>query len=461
VNQVNAQEKPTSDQAPPKIQLPSAFLEYIKKKIEGKNKNDKLGGRPNLISSFAKDGKNMDEQVSLATDKVLNILEDAWLKGRPCSRIAHDYEISNDTMWRVLKDLEPFKESIKELLLTTPRARKWFVEELEISDYETVQNYIKRAKREGLKNWKATLINTRRFWTWTNYKSPEKWSADEVHDYLATLTGGAQSQMLDGIRKVAPQIRDESSSQYVGVGMFRAKLQQRKKDLFGAEVKMIIDALNKRGLKHEATIFKIHIQTGAREGAKDSSAGMVGLRWSYFKNDFHNVDDFETKVHGGIWWRNCPLDVFFPELPEELRALWIKRGKPTDDKVVNGYDELKTLYATIRRILTEEYGGKVDPSLMKEFSTIRCHDADKLHVNMLWEAGVPLEVVAGQFLGKNEGVGLMGRGWLAIDVIKKHYLSLTQRSHRFQRIQQNVRDYAQKVLVEGLTYDVKESEMRT
>jgi hypothetical protein len=223
---------------------------------------------------------------------------------------------------------------------------------------------------------------------------------------------------------------------------------------------MIIDALNKRGLKYEATLFKLHLQTGAREGAKDSSAGMTGFRWSNFKNDFHAVDDYETKVHGGIWWRNCPLDVLFSELPEELRALWIKRGRPTDDKILSGYKELKRMYETMRRILKEEYEGKVDPSLAKEFSTIRCHDADKLHVNMLWEAGVPLEVVAGQFLGKNEGVGLMGRGWLAIDVIKKHYLSLTQRSHRFQRIQQNVRDYAQKVLVEGGTYDVKESEMR-
>lgn len=210
---MNAQtEKQTNDQSsPPKIELPSDFLEYINKKIEANGS----GGRPHLLAVLKKQGKD-------AKEVLLNILEDAWLKGRPCSKIAHDYEVSNDTMWRVLKELEPFKESIKELLLKNPRARKWFIEELEISDYETVQNYIKRAKRESLKNWKATLINTRRFWTWTNYKSPEKWSADEVHDYLATLTGGAQSQMLDGIRKVAPQIRDESSSQYVGVGMWKS-----------------------------------------------------------------------------------------------------------------------------------------------------------------------------------------------------------------------------------------------
>ena len=448
---MNAQtDKPTNNESPPKIELPSDFLEYINSKLQANG----AGGRPHLLSALVKQGKD-------AKEVLLDILEDAWLKGRPIGKIAKDYGTSYDSIWRVLKDLNQYKPTISELLLATPRAKKWFVEELETSDYETVQNYIKRAKREGLKNWKGTIKNARRFWTWTRYKSPENWTADNVHDYLMTMTGGAQSGMLDSIRKVAPQIRDDTSSQYVGVGMFRAKLQQRKKDLFGAEVKMIVDALRKHKLKFEATAFKLHIQTGAREGAKDTSAGMTGLRWSYFKNDFHTVDDYETKVHGGIYWRNCPLDIFFPELPDELRALWIQRGRPADEKLIQGgYKELKQVYRTIRAVLTEEYQGKVDPSLAKEFSTIRCHDADKLHVNMLWEAGVPLEVVAGQYLGKNEGIGLMGRGWLAIDVIKKHYLSLTQRSHRFQKIQQNVREYAQKVLVEGGTYDVKESEMR-
>ena len=71
-----------------------------------------------------------------------------------------------------------------------PRAKKWFVEELETSDYETIQNYIKRAKREGLKNWKSTLKNARRMWTFSKYKAPENWSADDVHDYLMTLSAG-------------------------------------------------------------------------------------------------------------------------------------------------------------------------------------------------------------------------------------------------------------------------------
>jgi hypothetical protein len=79
---------------------------------------------------------------------------------------------------------------------------------------------------------------------------------------------------------------------------------------------------------------------------------------------------------------------------------------------------------------------------LKEFITLRPHDADKIDVNLLWEAEIPLEVVAGQFLGQSEGIGLMGRGWLDINVIKKHYLSLTQCSERFKKLQNQVHVYS-------------------
>jgi len=60
--------------------------------------------------------------------------------------------------------------------------------------------------------------------------------------------------------------------------------------------------------------------------------------------------------------------------------------------------------------------------------------ADKIHVNLLWEAKVPLEVVAGQFIGRGEALGPVGRIWLSTDTIKKRYLSLTQRSGRYKEM---------------------------
>jgi hypothetical protein len=74
--------------------------------------------------------------------------------------------------------------------------------------------------------------------------------------------------------------------------------------------------------------------------------------------------------------------------------------------------------------------------------TLRPHDADKIHVNLLWEAGVPLEVTCGKYIGRGEGIGLMGRGWLDINTVKKHYLSLTERSERIRRLRKQVQAYS-------------------
>jgi len=80
--------------------------------------------------------------------------------------------------------------------------------------------------------------------------------------------------------------------------------------------------------------------------------------------------------------------------------------------ILRGYKELREIYKRIRQALKEYWKGKLDPSLYTELHTLRPHDADKIHCNLLWEAEVPLEVVAGQYLGQGDGIGLMGRIWL-------------------------------------------------
>lgn len=129
-------------------------------------------------------------------------------------------------------------------------------------------------------------------------------------------------------------------------------------------------------------------------------------------------------------------------MPQRLKELWILRGKPTTEKLIGYYKKLSKIYKEIRQTLAKHYQGKLEPSLFEELATLKPHDADKIHVNLLWEAGVPIEVVAGQFIGKGEGIGLMGRIWLSTDTIKKHYLSLTQRSERYKRLLKQVEKYS-------------------
>jgi hypothetical protein len=415
-------------------QIPLEFLNYVHEKVEKKVNNQ--GGRPHFLQILAKDHDVIEE--------TLNIVELAWIKDRPLGSIGSDYGTNYLTIYRILKDLEPLKAQLANYLKTATRRKKWYLPELDSSDYQTVQNYIKRAKRDGLKRYGEQIQNARRAWIFLKGRDPAYWNADEVCDYLRTLSKGSQSRMLDAIRQVAPQIAIKGSKDQVQTGRFREKLSRRKKDLFGNEIDMILDALkSEKEFEYIRTIFELHITLGAREGSTDPDSGLSGLTWDRFKKNFSRVDLFESKVRGGIWWRDCPLDLFFKDLPRRLKDLWTERGRPTTEKLLrNGYKELIELYKTIRNILKVHYQNLEDPSLLKEFMTLRPHDADKIHVNLLWEAEIPLEVVGGQYLGKGEGIGLMGRGWLDINVIKKYYLSLTGRSERFRKLEKQVHTYS-------------------
>lgn len=416
------------------IKYPVKFLEYVEKKVI---KNGS-GGRPNLLSILHKSGKDEKEEL-------LTVCEQAWIKGRSLGLIAKDYGTNRKTIYRILMDLESLqlKEEIAEFIRTVPRKKRWYIPELDISDYETVQNYINRAKRDGLKRYRDLIQRARKIWIALKFRDPQYWNADEVCQYLASLTPGSQSGVLDAIRQIAPQIAIRGNKDAVQTGRFREKLGRRKKDIFGNEVNMIRDAL-----RYEPEVldkFDLHITLGAREGSSDPRSGLSGLTWESFKEDFHRLDLYESKVRGGILWRDCPLDLFFKDLPDRLKSLWIRRGRPQNAKVfTEGYKEVIATYKHIRELLNKKYAGKIDPSLLKEFITLRPHDADKIHVNLLWEAEVPLEVVGGQFVGKGEGIGTMGRGWLDINIIKKHYLSLTGRSERMKKLQNQVRAYSER-----------------
>lgn len=201
-------------------------------------------------------------------------------------------------------------------------------------------------------------------------------------------------------------------------------------------------ALKRSERYYELLVFDLHVTLGAREGTLDTTSGICGIGWDQFKGNFSRVDLWESK--GELWSRDCPVDLFFLNLPERLRDLWIERGKPQDAKVVlKGYKKgLLKVYATIKRVMAEEYRGKLEPSVFKQLTDLKPHDADKIHVNLCWEAGIPIEVVAGDWLGGQEGNGLCGRIWKSTDTIKKYYLALNKRSKRMARIYEKVKEYA-------------------
>ena len=378
-----------------RTQFPHDFITFIHRKLE---KNRK-GGRPNFLHVLAADNDVHNE--------VLNILELAWVKRKPLRKIARKFGTSYDTIRRLTQNVETLcvKEELVELLLKEPCRMTFFNTDLETSDCETVQAYINRAKRDGVKHWKRNVMTAWKAWKALGLKDPKSWTADEVVKYLSTLTDGAASMALDAIRQIAPQIADKHSPHYVGTGRFREKLRRHKKDIFGREFMMIVEALRSNDLTWEETVLKFHVTLGAREGSTNHKSGICGISWDRFHKNFTRVDLWESKVRGGIWSRNCPVDLLFRELPQTLERIWMEKGKPTTAKVIEGgYDELLDIYKRIRQACAHYWEGKTEPDVLKELTTLLPHDADRIHVNLLWEAEVPLEVVAGQDLGRGEAL---------------------------------------------------------
>lgn len=416
-----------------KPKYPGGFLSYLKQKIE-KNGG---GGRPHFLAEQAKDRD--------PAEVVLDILELAWLKNRSNGSIARKFGTKYHTIYRLLKDLEPFKTELIHILETVPRRKTFWNRKLNTSDYETVQAYIRHALRVELKKYKTMLNTAERVWRALHYKDPARWTADEVVAVVQKQSGkGGQAHFVDAVRCVAPQIADRTSPDYIGTGMYREKIARRKVKIFGAEVKLIHEALDANNMHYQKTIFDFHVTGAFREGTKNDESGICGISWDRFHKQFTLVDDYESKVRKmGIHWRDCPVDLFFPDLPERLRAIWRDRGKPRTGKVVErGYAGLRKVYQQIQKALMEYWQGKVDPDIMKEFSQLKPHSADKIHCNLLWEAEVPLEVVAGEHIGGQEAIGLVGRGWLSTDTIKKYYLSLTRRSKRYKDMMAKVTEYS-------------------
>ena len=271
-------------------QVPLKFEEYVNGKIAQNGK----GGRPHLLSVLAKQGKDPKEEL-------LNICEQAWIKNRTLNLIAKDYASEYLNVYRTLKDIEnlspTMKEEIAKYIRTVPRRKRWYLPELDVSDYETVQNYINRAKRDGLKNYKSAIQSARKCWIALGNRDPHYWTADDVSNFLATLSPGSQSTRLDAIRQVAPQIAIKGSKDQIQTGRFREKLAIRKKDLFGSDIQMIRKALEEN-YPEVKTKFDLHVTLGAREGAKDPNSGLTGLKWENFKNGFTTCDLYESKVFG-------------------------------------------------------------------------------------------------------------------------------------------------------------------
>ena len=419
--------------------LPLSFSTYVQEKQE-KNGN---GGRPHFLNQLLKARRN-------PTEEVLEICNLAWRKQKPSRLIARKFhtegfQVDRSTISRLLIEIEPYKPELIDHLEKSPRRKTFYNRELDTSDFVTVSNYIRRSRKWKRISYKDKLRSAERCFKALGGKDPRNWTSEQALEYIYTLSDASQSNMVDAIRQIAPQFRDKDSVHYIPVEEFRAKINRRFKDIFENEMKLIRDGLKHEGLEYECVILELHIALGAREGGNDNKSGISNITWDRFKKGFRFVDIYESKTKNGIWCRNCPTYLLFHDLPERLRALWKERRKPNSDKIIlGGYKELTAIYKRIREALTKYYKGKVEPSILKEFSSLRPHDADKIHCNLLYEAGIRVEELIGKYIGGQEAKGLFGRVWLDPKTVTKYYLMLSERSPKIEEQRQQVIKYAER-----------------
>ncbi|MEM2260731.1 MAG: hypothetical protein QXY65_06660 [Candidatus Methanomethylicaceae archaeon] len=377
-------------------EIKNIIQEYIKTTILGENKE---AGRSHFL-------KNVEDPYM----EILKILQRSWVKGESDSQIAKTYNVSYISIYRLRKYFEQYKEDLLKLIEKEIGEKKYFYIIKEengflkiISDYENVINFYRRYLRSSPKPKKrylqSILRNAEKVWVFLNKKDPKDWSLSDVDNFLISL----RERNIDiksyvvAIRQIAPHLISQ------GLTTDWTK-RSRTCDLFLEDVREIIKILCENGMEREAFIFKLHLSLGCREESFSK------LKISDFREDY--VDIYESKVKGGITWRNIKYTWLFDELKDD-----VKKYVNEDGKFVRNYEELRLIYKRISSILTSKIGekGKILP-----------HFARKIHVNILWQLGVPLELVAGQIIG-NEGYCLFGVGWSDLNTLRKHYLSLSSR----------------------------------
>jgi len=220
-----------------KTKIEDQLQDYIATKVLAN------GGRPHFFKILHKDGK-------IPKDELMNILELSFIKGKSDRNIANRYvkkgfNIKYITIFRIRKDLEPFKEEISKLLLETTRPKRFFIPELEHSDYETVQAYIDYSKKWRRKAWKRTIKTALRMWRALGRQDPKNWDSAKALEFIYTLKKVAQSNMVDAARQVAPHFADKLSPHFIPTEPFRGQVGRRFKELFSKEMQQIRYALRK------------------------------------------------------------------------------------------------------------------------------------------------------------------------------------------------------------------------
>lgn len=341
--------------------------------------------------------------------------------GKPKREIKEVCEISERTYFSVKAQYEKLSEERKARILE--KASEEEIEKRRFEDYEHVEKWMKRIGK--LKSARKRFRLCERAWNILQKKNPENWTKDDVEVRVLPefrKTREKLGDILVAIRSLRPDLKPDLSTagekyqpkwdwKYIYEDIVQ---NDRIEEFFkSAGYEELDQQMTKRMRKIGVPLspqdceclVRSHVTWGCREGGKKSKGGLLNTDWSKVNWERKTIDIYESKVRGGIWWLDCPMDLFGETAYNMLKAYWERLGKPKEGKIFSiSYEALRKIY---KRISTYFGEGSIVP-----------HFARKLHASLLAHLGVPLEIVSG-----DHPKGLVGVGWLDISTLKKFYIT--------------------------------------
>lgn len=305
-----------------------------------------------------------------------------------------------------------------------------------IEDYEIVQKWVAMMKSERLKSWSDRVRNINRVWEILDKKNPANWTYDDIKlKAIPELRKGKRGKPLKSIFGYLIAIRSLRPDFKIGEKVIKTKGEKGK---INFEWRVAFKEIVRNNLMSEyfeaakegasdpllaETLVRNHVEWGSREGYKGYErwaanevdetqiGGLLGTRWENIDWVDATISIYETKTGGGTTWEGCPMKLFGDTAYNMLQQLWERQGKPKQGRIFPLKPaEMGAIYIRIRK----HFEAKGYPWA----HVIKGHFDRKLHASLLKNAGVPLEVVAGQ-----APHGVMGVGWEDLSTLQKFYVA--------------------------------------
>lgn len=361
-------------------------------------------------------------------DKLRKLMQE----GKTEKEIAEICQVSSKTVSRAWMELKArtSKEIRYDLIESWDDPRTGAIMIPEIKNFQEYMRS-KNVAYQDLTQW------LQRFWIYLEKKRPSMWTMEDVQKILSNI--GLIPQLLGKDRLTNPKIGTYGLKQafrrffeaeasrpeaaYKMAWLKDLRLRARARDMkSGNGVKRAKDRFSPSELKEileqcdndeERLAIKLHVTLKCREG-KEGNASLLGLNWAsinwtdnYYGLTMATADVFESKTGGGTYWRHCPIDLWFKDLSQELKAVWEKLGSPREGHVFKmDYKEYSGLWQKI----SERMKGKFE-----------AHDCRRSPSGWLRDLGLS-DLAIGQY-SKTSGdaVGFAGVGWENAEIFYSRY----------------------------------------